>query len=465
MTDLYMLSVLFFIIILAVIVIRDRKSFTREQKIFLLRKTKRGRGFLKRLTNRFPRFWRVLGDIGIVVSLGSSIYGVFMLLHLLTKSFFTTTSVGGLAFLLPTPTADPVIVPGVLGVPFWYWIISIALLVFVHEGAHGIMAVVGKVRIKSLGWGILAVLPLAFVEPDERQLSRKGKLTQLRVFAAGSFANFILAGVSILLLGLMTSMIFVPSGVSFSGVFVNYTAEQNNLSGVIVGINDQEISDIGDLSLALEEAGPGNEIWVTTFNGTDRNVYKLKTSKTPDDGYSMDFDTLVGITFEHYIPGSYDVFEAFGNYASSLFGMEQAESWRSISYEIEKWEYIGDNYPALRSKAGSRINGLEAKLPEYSEPGFLGIANTANDLETAAGLKPFEGPLMFLVGLLSFLFLINLGVGIANMLPLKPLDGGRVWEIIFRRISKRHYKRMTYYLGWFTLLLIIGSFIIPWINF
>ena len=72
-TDLYLLSVIAFVVILALIVYKDRRNFERDS-ILLLRRTRFGRGFIKRTGERFPRFWKVLGTIGVFFGFSASIY-------------------------------------------------------------------------------------------------------------------------------------------------------------------------------------------------------------------------------------------------------------------------------------------------------------------------------------------------------------------------------------------------------
>jgi hypothetical protein len=180
--DLYLASVLIFASILALWVYRDRRKFKRES-ILLIRRTQTGRNALIRIGTSFPRFWKAVGFVSVAVGFIVSVLGLKMLVDNLMASIAAGAAVPSLALLLPSPTAEPVFGYGYLAVPFWYWIICIALLAIVHEGFHGIFTAREKTKIKSLGFGMLAVIPLAFVEPDEKQLEKKGVWPQLRVFS------------------------------------------------------------------------------------------------------------------------------------------------------------------------------------------------------------------------------------------------------------------------------------------
>ncbi len=382
--DFYGMSSLLFIDILAALFYRDRKNMKREFVVFL-RRTKFGKKFLIKTGERFPRFWKALGTVGVAVGFVASLAVVAMLVFQLFLLVSGAIKIGA-GFLVPTISQEASVGPGYFAVPFWYWIISIALLVVVHEGLHGIIAASEKGRIKSLGWGALLVIPLAFVDLDEKQLEKKKPMQQLRVFAAGSFANFMLAGVSVLVLSYGFSGIYMPVGVGYNALIKDYPAEQVNLTGVIVGINNYTVLDSGDLRVALDSIGANKTITVYTV------VY-------------------------------------------------------------EKGEIRENKTFSLRT----------AERPDNESGGFIGISQIFDARDLKAGLKPYAGAINFTIGLLGFLFLINFFVGLVNLLPVKPLDGGRMWEILFQKAVPSHAKTAANIFGYFALVVLILNFAIPFV--
>ncbi len=380
--DPYLLSVIIFAFLLALYVYKGRKKFER-QSIVLLRRTTRGRNAIIKIAERFPCFWKHLGTAGVGIGFVASIFVFYTLIENLVKAAITEQK-AGLAFLIPSPTATATAGPGFLAVPFWYWIIAIGMLVVVHEGLHGVMTVIGKVKIKSLGWGLLAVIPLAFVEPDEKALQKKKFMTQQRVFAAGSLANFILAGIALLIVSYGFVWAYGEQGVSFQALAKGQPAESVNLTGVIVGINNEKIADKATLGKTLENIGPNKDITIQTKltegNKVIEKNYQLKTIQEPNS---------------------------------------------------------------------------------TSTKGFIGILGVRDTKLLKESVLPYSGPITFFEGLFFFLFLINLGVGLANLLPLKPLDGGRMWELLFQKINKKHSKALTHGIAWITFILIIANFILP----
>ncbi len=527
--DLYVASVLIFVAILAFLVYRDRKNFTRES-IFLLRRTKVGRETIIKIGEKFPRFWLYLGFVSVITGLLVSVLGTKMLIDNLISSIAAGLSRPGLALIVPSVTTESVMGYGYMTVPFWYYIICIALLVLVHEGFHGIFTAREKTKIKSLGLGILAIIPLAFVEPDEKQLEKKGVWPQLRVFSAGSFANFLLAGLSLVLLITMTNAVYAPAGVDFginyyaypfaqislndvesiggnsvegiddmasvleefgendiveisaNGmyylkkkyiteqladpaaeivlVFQDYPAAKAGLEGTIIGVDGMIIKDHVDLSIALENAGEDQTIHVTAKNGDNEEIFTLVTVKAPDTvSYAPDSMVYFFAAAEHVIPGSIDAYQGFGEWWGGLVGMRTDLTWNYIKVKIASWEWVSDNYPGLEVTAQRNLDKWNAMLEGRNSPGFIGILNVAPHYEIAEGLVPYKGVADFTQGLLIFLFMINLGVGIVNLLPIKPLDGGKMWDVVLKRYVPKHAKRIMKALGYLVLGLLIANFL------
>lgn len=233
---------------------------TEVQFVLCLWRTQRGKQLLDSLAKAWPSFWRWFADIGLIFAFGvigaaylmqsrtvkrvSSVF-IFYLIFL-SYSFvyllpyaagilpgvplifqagqllvlyifgFGIFSIYGLAehaldimakYLLgmkPTPGVAPII-PGVQvpGVQFYlpiHAIVSLIILLVVHEIAHGILARSQGFRVKSLGLLTAGLLPIgAFTEPDEKQMKRGTAERRLRVFTSGSMANFAAAIVFVLL--------------------------------------------------------------------------------------------------------------------------------------------------------------------------------------------------------------------------------------------------------------------------
>jgi membrane-associated protease RseP (regulator of RpoE activity) len=463
MIDFYTLSVIAFILVLIALLYRDRKNIKREGVAFL-RRTEKGKPTIIRIGLKFPRFWKALGMLGVFAGFYFSIVGFLLMLQLTVTNLVAKKAAQGLALLLPSPTSETIIAPGIFAPPFWYFIISIALLIVVHEGMHGIMAAREKIKIKHLGLILLAVIPGAFVDIDEKQLRKEKHWKQMRIFAAGSFGNFILAFFSAALLIGLAASTQIPAGVSFSGYVANYSAQTTNLTGTIISIENYSIKNIADMESALRAVGPNRTIAITTLiNNSETLAYILDTTGEPWPAFAPNILTDAGLFLEQNIPGSMDFFEAANNAYRTFTGMkEQSSEENTIRQKILFWNYAKDSYPALYGKADLETKQLEARLQNFSAKGFIGIAGPYNAVEIKPGLELFSGAVDFISGLLGFLFLINFGVGIVNLLPLWVTDGARMWELVFMRVSKRRYKSILQVVSYIVLLMILMNFILPY---
>ncbi len=513
--DWYSVSVAAFVITLAVIVWRDRKKFTR-QTIVLLRRTKWGRKFLVRVGQGWSG-WLWVGNVAIVLGFAASIWVVWQFLYITIRNLTAEQAIPAAGFILPSPFATPAAGPGYFAIPFWHWIVAIALLALAHEGLHGIMAAREKVDIKSLGWGILLVIPLAFVEPDEKQLAKRSIRSQLRVLAAGSFANFCLAGLALLSLLAFTFGLFVPSGVAFQGwpavrvssddvlmidnislsefdlsslnesglvelrtasttyvatrkmlmaqlnrsewtVFEDWPAVRANLTGTIIQIENRTITSTADLEMVLEEFGPNQTISVVTSNGTENKTFIITTAAEPLPDFSPDWGTRLLLVFEQIVPGMIEFSQMVSKGWESLWA-QYREDWRSINNEIAFWKWVGQDYPILNKKAQQKISQLEAKLSTHPRAGFIGIAGVHTILSVKSELAAWSEVITFIQGLLFWIFLINFGVGAFNLLPIRALDGGRMWELILRKTFPKHAKQMMGMISSLVIFLILLNFL------
>jgi len=456
-----MISALLFVFFLVSVFYKDRKNVKRES-ILLLRRTKRGRRFIIWLGRRFSGFWKIVGTIGVLVGFYFSFW-IFYMLFAQTHMLLSGEIKAGPGVLIPSFSQEAVAGPGFYAVPFWYWIITIAVLVVVHEGFHGIIAASERVKIKSLGWGLLAVIPLAFVEPDERQLKKKRSWTQLRVFAAGSFSNFITAGASFIILTSLASTIYVPSGVGYTALIKGYPAERVNLTGVITGINNYTVRSVDDLHHVLMEIGPDKNITVYTVNGSDNLSFFMNTQAKPEPVFIPNQYTRALIYVECMFPGTLDFSREASHVFGFVFGTKKERDRDAVMSEISFWKYVKENCDTLSWRAETEIKSLEEELSEYPEQGFIGIAGVENTLLVRDEYKPYKEVLGFIQGLLFWIFFINFAVGAFNLLPIGPLDGGRMWEIVMKKITPKRYKTIMNAAGIITVFIILLDFVLVFV--
>lgn len=301
--DVYTWSVIIFFVLLGIIIYRDRKN-VEVKYILILRRTKKGIKILDKIA-KTRKFWKIVGTIGMFVAFYLMITGMWSLIEYGKRLITKEISIPGISFIFPSPTAQPMVGPGYILIPFWFWIIIIASVMVPHEVFHGIMSRVEKIRVKSAGLLLLAIFPGAFVEPDEKQLKKAKFMTRLRIFAAGSFANFI---VYLLVFALVSNVLwnyFVLGPIILTEVNSTSPAANAGLEpGMIISdINGTKVkatyseyligSYIFDETSGLK---PGDKIVITANN----------TNFTLTVGYSPKNETLpyFGITYKPLVIGN-----------------------------------------------------------------------------------------------------------------------------------------------------------------
>jgi membrane-associated protease RseP (regulator of RpoE activity) len=337
--------VLLFYIILGIIIYIYRKKFQIENGFILLYRTNFGIKFIDRLADKHREFWKIVGYTGI----GVGFMGMILICVLLVKGLYN------LIFVPSAPATLSLVIPGVqvpgspIFIPFWYGIIALFIVVVFHEFGHGVIARANGLRIKNTGFGFFGPLPIAFVEPDEKEVVKKDSVVQNSIFAAGPFFNGILVAIVLLLILILINplvmMLVTPQGVTFGTVQEGYPAAQFGLQ--------------------------------------------------KDTGYNL----VNGV----YVQDS----EAFVNALSCL----------------------KPNDTVTISNKNNSITLIAAANPKDPQKGYIGVTGIKTDYKLKKDTFGFKASYYFLYvlsNLLEWVATLSLGIGLANLLPLGPVDGGRM---------------------------------------
>jgi len=141
---------------------------------------------LDKMLSRTRRGIRVFADVSVVAGFLMMGFAFWFLLNNIVTFFVEPTEFAELTVLIPgiTLTSAPAIT---------YFLLSIPIVLIIHEGAHGIVATLEKIKIKTGGFAIFIALFAGFVEPDEEEFNRAKKISKLRVIGAGATSNVIFA--------------------------------------------------------------------------------------------------------------------------------------------------------------------------------------------------------------------------------------------------------------------------------
>jgi len=225
-------------------------------------------------------------------------------------------------------------------IPLWYGIISMIVLLVSHEAAHGVLARVHDIKIKSTGLLTLGILPIgAFVEPDEEEMKKRKSIDRMHVYVMGSSANFMIAVITTIILIFAAGTVYVSNGIIILDVMNN----------------------------------------------------------TP----------------------SYGVLEK-GMIVYSINGKILNETLLNISSNIHPYENI-----TLETNKGN-FTLTAIKDPENETKGFIGINYAPNKKNRFEGV--FADVLYFVLEALVWISILNLVVGLTNLMPIIPFDGGKMIE-------------------------------------
>lgn len=243
---------------------------------------------LSKMLTRTKRGIRVFADVSVVAGFLMMGFAFWFLLANISNYFVEPTEFAELT----------VLIPGVTLTSAWailYFLLSIPIVLVVHEGAHGIVATLEKIKIKNGGFAIFIALFAGFVEPDEEDFDKAKKISRLRVIGAGATSNVIFAFAlgAILLTNPMFAMILPepflglfyesPEGVLVLSVIEGGGAEQAGIkeNDIISKINDVRI--VSPIDFQKINLIPGEVVNVTVLRDGQEIVFPVTIMPAPED--------------------------------------------------------------------------------------------------------------------------------------------------------------------------------------
>lgn len=511
----------------------DRKGWIKKYGMkaygpFLMWSTKRGRRIIDRLAAP-KRFWQVYAAASKWICAAVMFLMMALLLWQATLvSRIPAQNAPGLELMLGIPGINPII-------PLWYGILGLLVAIVIHEVAHGILTRVGNMEIRSMGILLLIVPMGAFVEPDEDALVKADKRRRMSVFAVGPATNIIVGLVFALIFSSammgsvdpvrdnpivvsladngpakMAGLSFgaqivqmdgttienyddfyyfagpdpgdnvtvsyylekelraaeVTAGVVLTSVSSGYPADKAGLKPgmIIYSLNDTVIRNDSDLRDALR----------STVGGQTVNVTALTFDR--DMGYYVTAPTITSVTlisrlayYQDISPGSVgDDFEDYG-----FMGINSAYMGMGVNDPGIILQRLSTPFADANDFSSFVTSSLRyIALPFY---GLAPLTSTITDLyEPQGAWAALPGSAFWvLVNCAYWIFWINLMVGMTNVLPAVPLDGGYLFRDGLDSLVKRffgkasederakHVRMITRGLALFVLFLIIWQLMGP----
>ena len=159
-----------------------------------------------------------------------------------------------------------------------------------------------------------------------------------------------------------------------------------------------------------------------------------------------------------------------GDYPAKKAGIEEGEIVTHIDEtEITTLdEFSGillDKSPGTKIKLKTdknTYNIILAKNPEKEESSYLGVY-----VKQEAGIKDsFKGKygnfipavIMWIAGLFGWLIILNLGIGLFNLVPIGPLDGGRMLQLVLHKFfDEKKANKIWYYTSMIFLVIVLAN--------
>jgi membrane-associated protease RseP (regulator of RpoE activity) len=273
----------------------------------LVYKNKQVNSVLIKILSRTSRGIRVFADVSVISGFIMMGYAFYFLLNNVSNFFVAQNEFQELTVLIPgvTLTSAPAIA---------FFLLSIPIVLVMHEGAHGIVAALEKIKIKTGGFAIFIALFAGFVEPDEEEFDKAKKISKLRVIGAGATSNVMFAIVlgaimltnpifgmvleSLPLFGEVITNTFyeLPQGVLILSIIENSGAEQAGLfaNDVITSINGIPINGPADFPIL----NPGETASVSVLRDSQTLEFGVEIMPSPEDPNRG----LIGIMRDNSIP-------------------------------------------------------------------------------------------------------------------------------------------------------------------
>jgi len=461
----WMYDVLFLIIFglfAGIFLYKKRKNLKREMGIGLLYKAQWG---VKLINHIGTKYKRVLSFLKYIVIALGYVLMAGMIYMIARAAYMYARFPVQLTDAVPAPPLAPVIpyFPKLFGVeaffpPFYfaYFILALGVVAIVHEFSHGIFMRKVGVRIKSTGIFFLGPFFGAFVEQNEKDMQKAKKTDQMAILAAGVFANIV---VGIIFIGIWTGLFyatFTPAGTSFE----DYTMGIVNVSEItmignlqINNLNNQQIIEFikdEELQKDLIIKGNGEPVEFTGITVNDKNYFMTKTGLIEALGQDRNLILL------------------YLDLPAINVGLKgpiiEIDGRRTMTFS--EFEKVIENYDSgdtvnIKTKYEGEILEYDltfAEHPEENEKPIIGISPQGfrTNIAESLALKFFKEKytnyeasnrfLEFIYFLVFWIVLLNLLVGLFNMLPFAVLDGGRfffltVWGLTrSEKIGKIAYK-------------------------
>ena len=243
---------------------------------------------LTKMLGRTRRGIRVFADVSVIAGFLMMGFAFWFLINNVSNYFMEPSEFSELTLLIPGVTLTS-------SASIAYFLLSIPIVLVIHEGAHGIVATLEKIKIKTGGFAIFIALFAGFVEPDEEDFDKAKKISKLRVIGAGATSNvlFSFALGAILLTNPLFAIIVPepilgwmyeePDGVLILSIIEGSGAEKAGLlpNDIITAVNEIDVKTALDFQKA--NIVPGDTVNVSILRSGEQLEFPVVIMPSEDD--------------------------------------------------------------------------------------------------------------------------------------------------------------------------------------
>ncbi len=421
-------NIIILLAIVAIVVWIDRKKFKREGILFL-RRTRRGISWIDRNAKRFPRFWSAFTHFGVLLSFGA--LGSWFMINsqkggkkTLRLIFQTGILLAIYSLIFQPPFSFVIALTGLSGFIFAYLAMGLHALFTVPEAVPALSPVIPGVEIPGspifvpLWYGLAAIFIILIIHELSHAFAFRREGIRLKSLGYG-FLGFLLLGFA------EPDQKQIDKTTPEKRVRVYAAGSTGNIVSAIAIMFAMMLMLLAFAGI-FEATGIGYTATTEGFPAHD--VIPETGFITSVDGKDITNITALALAIQEHSPG-------------------ETASLRidDVDYEV----VLGTN-PNNDSLAFIGIEALETRFEvRESVAGFTG--NTL----------PFA--FVYIYELLYWVQMLSLGIGMANLMPLKPFDGGFMIEDVLKKASPKNGEKMYRFVALLTLGLVLANLFGPYL--
>lgn len=442
--DFQTIIAIVFLVALTIFVYLKRKNIDTKQIIpyllyFSMYKARWGLKLMDSAAKKFRKLVKYIGYLGILVGFLGMAAICFELVKSLIPLFTKPEVSTGVGLVLPIKAK------GIFFVPFFYWIISIFVIAVVHEFSHGLVARAHSMKVKSSGFAFLGGgfrgtgLIIIFFSFLSKIFSNNLPFSISGFFDYWSADFWLVIGIVLVLISyikFISSIAYIPI---IPAAFVEPDEKE---------LKKRPFKE----QLSVFAAGPLANI-VTAFLA----LAILSFVIAPIVSASFEPD---GVKVSEFEKGNM-TYPAEN--AGIIIGeiIKQADA-TPTPYRENLSEFLHSKKPGDMITLKTDKSSYEIKLaqnPKNQSSAYMG-AYLEQSAKVKDGIKSSYGEFLpnavvWLAGLFLFLFILNLGIGMFNLVPIGPLDGGRMLQLPLQRyFGEEKGNKILGYISLFFLLII-----------